>query len=336
MFNQPKHLILKKQSQEIINIVEHRTKPVFSFFFESQSIFHYDAHSMWKLEEFVPNHVKELIDYQQKRYEKKETKTLIFNEKFKVIQEEQLESDQLLQSMQKKAQREMLLPNKVMVFAYDLESVPNTTDIQERVHEPLQVNTTSLLKEDANPEFVYDYEPMMGEIPFSAQWVPVNTSDDGKFGDLKAELLTHNGDLCNIQNALATFTPQEHLREEVLDFNVPEPEREFAGDYILCDPVTEYGDYKFGKCVDDMLFNMAKYAVDYHGAEDLYVYAHNGHHFDNYLILQYNYRWPVTRLLITDRGVLSATIKVTLPRGTVVRIHLRDTLLHVDGSLDAL
>jgi hypothetical protein len=320
-------------TSDVKDKLEKVTAEAFQGFYQYQSLFGYSGY--FTEDSWVAKQMEGFVDYQNKRYSNKQTKTLIFNEKFKGVADDMSKASEL-HTKRKLAKRGGLEPNRVMVFAFDLETVPNKMSLQSRVFTPLQVSDNDLA--GIPPQDVIFMEPSLGEIPFSAQWVPVNTSDIGKYADLKAELLTDNGTLCNISDALTTFHIAEDLMPETLDVSVAEHLREYASDFILSPPVTEYGDDQFGKCIDDMLVHMAEFAKSSERATDIYAYAHNGHHFDHYLVLLYNYRWPVVRLLLTPRGVLSATIQVSLGpnKDDVVRIHLRDTVLHMDGSLDAL
>lgn len=331
---QPENRILVSYALRITQAIEKITTEVFEDIYSHNSLFGFTEYPMdnWHLN----SKLESLVEYQNKRYQKSETNTLIFNEKFKGVKSQGAE----LEFKRKLVSSGRLFANRTMVFAFDLETVPNTTSLQSRVFEPLRADTEAT--RNLASELASEMEPSLGEIPFSAQWVPVNTSDVGKFAEKKYEILGDNTSLP--ESVLATFTCDHDLQSEVLDRSVHPTQYEFSGHYILSYPRTEYGDNLFGKCIDDMLYKMAEYAVLNENATDVYAYAHNGHHFDHYLVLLYNYRWPVVRLLITPRGVLSATIQVTvrIPIGdddyldSVVRIHLRDTVLHMDGSLDAL
>ncbi len=255
----------------------------------------------------VVQDLKPLVEYQNNRYIRDLTNTLIFKER----------KHEISSSVIRKKKRNNLKPD-TYIFAYDLETVLNSNDCQEKVWEPFR-------------KTIYpNSEPLEVQIPFSAQWCVVNVSDDenGKYAKRKndegIQLNTYQSDL----SPGATIPSPKPGEEPYKQAN-----------FLITNPVTEYGDYQLGKCVEDMLQNMANEVLNREGKYGV-AYAHNGAGFDAYVVLQFC-RYPVHRILKTSRGVMSVTIMVPVhDEGEIdvidVPISLRDTRLHVAGSLAML
>lgn len=248
-----------------------------------------------------------------------------------------------------------------IIFAYDIETVPNTLDCQSivdpRFRREAGFNEDDLIPgaEIYNPEtgekichltYGTAYAPENSLIPFSCQWVPVNLSDRGEFRKRKESNF---------------YTPVYYepwaLEEEMrMNENIPPfPADQKLTDIILDVPITSNGGGLLGACVDDMLIQMAKSVITHHpGNVDspsytAFLYAHNGCGFDAFIILQYT-RFKFRNILKTSRGILSADIFVPMmvgggggpdggdsPKKKVkVILRLRDTKVHVAGSLKAL
>jgi len=248
--------------------------------------------------------VRILCDYQAKRYDGDKTKTLIFENQAK--------------SKYKKNPNNINPP--YVVFAYDLETVSNSMDIQELVYEPF--------KNFFPPNTLYPetLEPIGYQIPFSAQWVPINLFDEGEFLLQKLDKRLPAYDYLHVPSLADTL---QLVLQSGPDFI------ESVGDYILDHPKTEYGDKLLGKCVEDMLIHMAEFSFN-NSATVAYAFAHNASGFDNLMVLKYQ-RFPIKKILKTKRGILSVTINVPIHGGKVhIPIILRDTKLHVPGSLQDL
>ena len=240
-----------------------------------------------------------LVLYQKKRYNQDLTKTLIFQER----------SHTNTAFKKKRKENEEYKPDTIL-FAYDLETVLNCNEAQPMVWGPFR----KIVLPNA--------EPMETQIPFSAQWCTVNASDEGEFAKRKEEA----GLPLNI------YESNIPLDQVVPNVKLTLPPI-VVSEYLLTEPVTEYGEEKLGKCVEDMLTGMALEVVSRGGKSGI-AYAHNGAGFDAYIVLQFS-RFQVDRILKTSRGIMSVTISV--PVGDqIIPIALRDTRLHVAGSLAAL
>jgi len=269
-------------------------------------------------EDFLEN----LVLYQKTRYEADLTNTLIFKE-----------SKHLTPTYHWYKKKKDTTPHdgaeekkpETIIYAYDLETVTNTNACQPRVWKHFR------------KPVLQHAEPLESQIPFSAQWCAVNVSDEGKFAERKH---------------LADIELNEYVSDISLDYatvpaakpTIEEPSIRVA-DYLLSEPVTEYGQQKLGKCVEDMLQNMACDVVK-RGGKNAVAYAHNGAGFDAYVILQFC-RFKVDRILKTSRGIMSVTFLVPCFKedqevvggnnnNITIPIALRDTRLHVSGSLAAL
>lgn len=235
--------------------------------------------------------LERLVEFQKQRYERRDTNTLIFDKK---------------EYAWKPVYKPGESPN-VYVFAYDLETVCNRSDNQHMVWEPFR-------KESGL------YDPIESQIPFSAQWVPVNVSDCEEYARAKDE------------QGVPILTYETPAVSDVIDDN---GKYKRFHDVMLDDVVTEYGDKQLGKCVEDMCLHIAEY-IHVRGGKTAYLYAHNGVGFDSYVCLQFN-RFKVTRLLKTPRGILSMSIRVPVGSGDeMVTLVFRDTKVQVPGSLSSL
>ena len=261
------------------------------------------AGESWFLKE---EHLQELCNYQVKRYSDLKTKTLIFDwPKKKIPPKKQTENDK---------------NPPYIVFAYDLETVTNSTEIQDRVFEPFR----SVIP--PNHPFPESLDPIGYQIPFSAQWVPINLCDEEDFLNMKMDKRLTPYEYFNVPSFMAMMNIELQQTEYFV---------ECYGNYVLDLPYTCYGDYKLGKCVEDMLVSIATFCFD-NGASKAYAFAHNGAAFDAMVVLRFN-RFKIVRILKTKRGILSVTIKVPLNDGKdSVLVTLRDTRLHVPGSLHDL
>ncbi len=248
------------------------------------------------------------VEYQMERHKAKKTKTLIFHtEKDQEETEENMNSN-AQQRKRKRWEREYNDKIDHYVFAYDLETVTNRADNQHKVYEPFQ-----RISESAN------MAPIEAQIPFSAQWVPVNVSDIGRFLDRKV----NEGVLPRLDEIP---TEKIFIEEGCIYDNEYE--------VMLDDVVTEYGNDLLGKCIEDMLVNIAHW-VNRRGAKYAYLYAHNGVGFDAFIVLQFN-RFPVKNILKTSRGILSMSITIDLGNDESVVIILRDTKVHMPGTLSGI
>lgn len=242
--------------------------------------------------------LQEYVEYQQQRHADRTTKTLIFHRD---------ENEDIQINRKRPSWRDENQMSRIdsYVFAYDLETVQNNADNQHMVYEPFQCISSDVT-----------HAPLDIQIPFSAQWVPVNVSDSERFAErkIKADIIPRREDIC-------TFSPT--IEEGCVYSRVD--------DVLLDKVVTEYGDYQLGKCVDDMLLHIAEW-VHRRGGKYGYLFAHNGVGFDSYIVLQFT-RYKVKRILKTPRGLLSMSIRVTINEQDKITLHLRDTKVHVPGSL---
>ena len=189
-----------------------------------------------------------------------------------------------------------------------METVTNSAAAQWKVWEPFR-----RVCEEEN------VEPIESQIPWSAQWVPINVSDVGKFCDRKFEEgITPRTD--------ETPTVGEFIEEGCIYPHVH--------DVLLDEVVTEYGDEMLGKCVEDMFIHIAQW-THRRGAKFAYLYAHNGVGFDSYVCLQFN-RFPVKNLLKTSRGILSVSFTIDVGNEESIVIILRDTKVHMPGTLHSI
>lgn len=219
------------------------------------------------------------------------------------------------------------------VVAYDLETVTNTLETHmetpDKVYAPFRRGDL-VTRFNSYERSIYD--PVENQIPFSSQWIVVNTTDRGDYLKRKYDKMKEQND---IVSTITSF---------VSDVDSPN------GEYFLSNVRTEKGGGVLGKCVEDMLVNISSY-IFARGGKHVYCYAHNGAHFDAFVVLQFQ-RFEVCRILKTSRGVMTVTIRVPITMTVTndfsydYRIHdvdtpkvniiLRDTMLHVPGSLARL
>lgn len=93
----------------------------------------------------------------------------------------------------------------------------------------------------------------------------------------------------------------------------------------------EWGSGKLGKCVDDFL-DAVKECGERLAVRKFYAYAHNGCGFDAYLIKACNTKYPLKRILVTPRGILSLSIQL----GAGCEIIFRDTKVFFASRLSEL
>ncbi len=228
------------------------------------------------------------VGFQLERYKKLKTDTLIFHS-----------------NTSKGVWKDKITGvNSYYVIVYDLETVTNKTDNQSIVYPPFR-----------REHIADDVEPMECQIPFSAQWAPVNVSDIGRYAVRKIR-----------ENMEPRMEPRPDVSYLIDGTNI-----EFH-DILLQEVVTEYGNQLLGKCVDDMFFHVAEW-IHEKGGSIGYMYAHNGVGFDSYICLQFT-QYKIKNILKTGRGILSMTVIVPLEdAGISISLVLRDTKVHIQGSL---
>lgn len=228
------------------------------------------------------------VEFQLERYKKMKTDTLIFH----------------APSIARKWKDKVSGVNTYYVFVYDLETVTNKMDNQDIVYPPFR-----------RPHIADDVEPMECQIPFSAQWAPVNLSDIGRYA---------------VRKIRENMEPRVEPRPEV-SYLIEGTNIEYH-DILLQEVVTEYGNQQLGRCVDDMFYHIAEW-IHERGGSIGYLYAHNGVGFDSYICLQFT-QFQIKNILKTSRGILSLTIVVPLEEaGVSISLILRDTKVHIQGSL---
>lgn len=272
----------------------------------------------------------ELVALQKTRYSDKCVRTLIFSEKTGHKKRKEDEEKREEPVWKQKRWEESGGSPEFYIFAYDLETVNNSKELHReegRVWEPFRDNRFVSL----TPAQEEIYEPGENQIPFSAQWVAVNASDTGVYLERKEKEFGYEG--CARINTAVEYEVDRTSEN---------------GEFFLSSVQTEDGEGKLGKCVEDMLVNIATY-THARGGKKAICYAHNGAHFDAFIVLQYQ-RFQITHILKTSRGVMSVSIRVPVvpsppfgydyrvddldvPKVTVI---LRDTMLHVPGSLARL
>ena len=279
--------------------------------------------------------LQELVELQKRRYRDGDTRTLIFStreskkqKKCATTQDEESTTTTTTTPYWRKRQwEESGGAPEFFVFAYDLETITNTQELHrspDKVWTPFRDVRFETLPEIQTQM----YEPGDNQIPFSAQWIAVNVSDTGIYLDRKQR----------------EFGAQPACVNTILDYT-PEVE---DGEFFLSNAFTEDGEGRLGKCIEDMLVNIAWF-THARGGKKAICYAHNGAHFDAYIVLQYQ-RFEVSHILKTPRGIMTVSIRVPVmvtysdsydyrkddlevPKITVI---LRDTILHVPGSLARL
>jgi hypothetical protein len=265
--------------------------------------------------------LKEYVSFQNARYRRREVSTLIFQQP-STNPSSATAGDRKRKRLQQINEEREGAP-RIYVYAYDLETVDNTGDIQHMVYPPFRKEVPS--------EYRNLYEPIQCQIPFSAQWVGVNLDDEGKF--LQRKLDEDIYPLC--------YSHQSILRSNDLEDKK----------YFITDPTTNYGENRLlGECIESFLVDIA---VDTHskGGSVACLFATNGSKFDAYVVLQFQ-RFEISEMLKTSRGILFAKIRVPLEKPSIddvtysykndpedaikVSIILRDVSLIVPGSLSRL
>lgn len=270
--------------------------------------------------------IGKLVDYQNHRTSTGLSTTLIFDEDRQRCNKSWEEDDLSSAGRSRPRNRTDHENRPTFCFAYDLETVNNTMSVQDKVYYPFRREPPP--SEIAGGEVVY--EPLEMQIPFSAQWAPVNLTDEGRYRQRKEE-----SDPTCIDDQIPSCAA---AAPEIID----EKSGLRLGDVLLDDVRTEYGDQQLGKCVEDMLTHMAEWVVGHGGESYAYAFAHNGAGFDAYVVLQFC-RFKITRVLKTSRGLLSLSIRVPVRGDALLRtddgaitITLRDTRAHMPGSLAAI
>lgn len=265
--------------------------------------------------------IQKLVSAQNERISRGETSTLIFNpsKKFrKNASKKRKRQQELLTSSSSSSSEVNTYPHRDIprnfVYAYDIETVDNTMDLQETcVYGPFR----KVLTNDA------PVEPIESQIPFSAQWIGVNVSDEGLFLQRKLD---------------AKIEPLDYLTSL----------NSSSYEYFTTEGHIDYGKNQLlGECIESFLVSIAADIKD-RGGEIGYIYACNGSKFDAYVILQFQ-RFQIESLMKTSRGILYARLRVPIinpgggddydymndssPKVTIV---LRDLSLIVPGSLKRL
>lgn len=291
----------------------------------------YERKKYW--EDIQMEDIECLVEAQEARYKALEVNTLIFNpeSKFKTDDGDAASRKNEKVWKQKLWEKNGSFP-EYYVIAYDLETITNELCLHEQrsgfVYEPFRNRFEDL---DFTPFVRFIYEPgELSQIPFSAQWVAVNVSDRGVYLQRKEDTFT--------EGMINTITTYE------VDSSSEDPE------FFLSETFTEDAEGLLGKCVEDMLIHIASF-VHHRKGHQAVCYAHNGAHFDAYIVLQFQ-RFEITSILKTSRGVMTVSLRVPIAMDVFhiddydYRVHdletpkitiiLRDTMLHVPGSLARL
>lgn len=278
--------------------------------------------------EITSDEIKEYVIAQNERYSRREVSTLIFLDADKASAtqtgttthaERKRKRDDYIQEHNEGKPRSF-------VYAYDLETVDNTADVQEKVY--------PAFRKEITPDMRLFYDPLESQIPFSAQWVGVNLDDSEKFLERKMT---------------STIIPLDYTSTSTY---VSEGDEE-GKSYFITNPTTDYGEhFLLGECIESFLVDIA---IDTHskGGTIAYLYATNGSKFDAYVVLQFQ-RFEISKMLKTSRGILSATLRVPIIKPEIgedynykgegegedssvkISIVLRDISLIVPGSLSRL
>ena len=290
-------------------------------------------------ESYDPREVRrilyDIVDIQNERYERGLTNTLIFHTKKE--EKKGPASKQQKRYIATRAAEGVNAPTRTLLVAYDIETVYNDIidpdEMNRRVWAPFQKNHEILE--------TGEYLPLDAQIPYCVQWVPVDARDTPA---------------CIAKKSVLDITVRkENFHSMDVLFQIPLSDGVTCVDEIILQPPrVVYGDCLLGKCVNDFLLEVAKFAVD-HQYKTVYCYAHNGVSFDSYIVLQYCL-FPVKKILKTSRGILSMTIMVPVVAGggtvdddygilhededgmgasshSSIAIHFRDTRVHIAGSL---
>jgi hypothetical protein len=234
--------------------------------------------------------MRKQVEFQLERYNRLKTNTLIFHtDTRKAVWKDKIAG-----------------VNSYYVFVYDLETVTNKQANQDMVYPPFR-----------RPFISDDIEPMECQIPFSAQWAPVNVSDMGRYAVRKIR-----------ENMEPRIDPRPATSYYIEGTSI-----EFH-DILLQEVVTEYGDKQLGRCVDDMFYHIAEW-IHERGGSIGFLYAHNGVGFDSYVCLQFT-QYQIKSLLKTSRGILSMTVVVPLNSEISISLILRDTKVHIAAPLSKI
>jgi len=277
-------------------------------------------------EDIEGDDIHHLVLVQKNRYQEKCVNTLIFNPEKKFKSEDVIGEKSVWK--QRLWEKNGCDP-EYYIFAYDLETVTNVLSLHThggKIYEPFRKksipSTLSSFQQSV-------YDPVENQIPFSAQWVAVNVSDRDEYLRKKEEAFLNSGNINTITKYEPDITSEDY-------------------EFFLSETVTEDGAGLLGKCVEDMLVNIASYTYSRKG-KTAFAYAHNGSNFDAFVVLQYQ-RFEVTRILKTGRGIMTVSLRVPISKTETdeydyrdhdtevpkVTITLRDTRLQVPGSLARL
>lgn len=282
----------------------------------------YLQNKYWK--DITSNDIQNLVKFQQQRYKVFETSTLIFSDEKKEERVTSKRNSTLeLKRKRYRSSEELFTvddPNAPywQILAYDLETVNNSSVAQSMVWPPFQ-------NEDLSNEGL---EPGTTQIPFSAQWMAVNCSDQGSFLEDK---ILHDPDLVNTYEA----DPDVDIQYKHM---------------FLSTARTCYGNKYLGACIEEMLMQMANW-VHNRKSKAALCFAHNGAAFDAYMILLFS-RFEIVRILKTTRGIMNLSLRVPISYGNqdplqfryseldpdipTIMLNFRDTILQVPGSLARL
>ena len=272
--------------------------------------------------------LSEFVEFQNARYRRREVSTLIF-ESTSSSSSSSSSSNSSNNDRKRKRYNEIQAERegapRVFVYAYDLETVDNTGEVQHMVYPPF--------RKEVPYEYRSLYEPIECQIPFSAQWIGVNLDDNGKFLERKVS---------------ESIIPLDYSSSST--YSGREDSFDVGKEYFTTDPHTNYGpNLLLGECIESFLVDIA---VDTHakGGKVAYLYATNGSKFDAYVTLQFQ-RFEITDMLKTSRGILFAKLRVPIvlpppdkaysykddPVDMIkISIILRDVSLIVPGSLARL
>lgn len=293
--------------------------------------------------------IQNLVCYQQERYDSLESvNTLIFNEpsrgvgnysKTNAAKKRNYKSrnktgnkrkrDEDLEEEEEETE-DPSMKNYYFCFAYDIETVdyPPYEAAKKTIWKPF-------FKVNPNPEL---YTSSEQQVPYCTQWAPVRLDDVGDFLEAKKK--------AKMDNINEYQTIYKKYDEKSC---VPGDERYgVMSDYLLDKVNVDYGfdfdgtgTYQLGKCIENMLVSIAATTYE-NGGKHAIAYAHNGAHFDAYVVLQFQ-RFKIRNILKTSRGILFVTLKVgILPFDKCVKdtpkvlVTLRDSILFMPGSLSRL
>lgn len=252
----------------------------------------------------------DLVRYQKERENENKIPTLIFNDPNRM--HDFANNPKLSDHLKLRQHNAMVKSGRCGVAVYDLESVTLTKESLQYVNE-------KYLKNCAKPEDLTEgvYGPVETEIPFSAQWAPVNVSMEGRMYERA------NNMRCRVER----YEAREDLKTKPIEAG----SSIMVGDILLDDVQTCYGGDRLGECITAMLLAMAHWAFD-NGLKVLYAYAHNGSGFDALLVLRYC-TFEIVNMLKTARGIIVLDYKIPIDEKNEITIRLRDTKLWMSGSL---